>query len=474
MMRSKSPDQQRPPAAMTRTLRERRGFTLIELLVSMALLIVLMVSISEVFTISSDSATRIAADAEVLAASASFRETISDQVSKMTDGLLVIDCPAPTEPRAEIREGSRFLRLRHDRLVFMTHGDIGEYQSFTDPTRGDPTNVDRQTAGSAEALVYFGPGIPLTRRSMPAQNILSGLDDPVLTASEWVFLHRSILLMLETNADTEPSWTPPDMDVLATMLSGGSLDPGFLDGTMDAVISDTTRRANAQTIAGIILRKPFSDLLSATPSIAALWEPSLAPRSVTVANAASLDYYTRGGSNFIPRLADLRIEWTDGRRIDPLGPDGIAGSGDEDTRTRWFGLRPDPQFDVSNAVLNNIATTQIPNVAVRRQDVASYGGGRFADSTQEEVDAFRDRIEWDTATGSAPNTAYRAIWRGDTWQYRPKALRFTYRIYDGGNRLKQGVEVDLDEDGDPDPDGTGASRLFTRFGRRFSVVVMLP
>jgi len=464
---------------MTTARPLRGGFTLIELLVSMLLLVIIMVSISEVFKISSDSATRIAADAEILTASAAFRETVSDQISKMTDGLLVIDCPAPmgpTDQRAEIRGGKRFLRLRHDRLVFMTHGDVGEYQSFTDPTRGDPVNVNmKQTANSAEALVYFGPGIPLTKRSIPALTITGGLADATLTASEWVFLHRSILLMLEKDVNADPSWTPPDMDVLNSgMLNGGPLFAGFMDGTMDAVVSSLTRRADTRTIADIILGKQFSDLLSANPSIEALWEPSLAPRSVSLGNPASLDHYTRSGSNFIRHLADFRIEWTDGRRIDPLGPDGIISSGDEDLRTRWFGLRPDPLFDVSNTVLDNIATTQIPNIAVRRQDVISYGGGRFADSTQEEMDAFRNKIEWDNGVGPAANTAYRAIWRGDTWQYRPKALRFTYRIYDRDNRLKQAVEVDLDDDGDPDPDGPNTARLFTRFGRRFSVVVMLP
>lgn len=467
MMRLRSQNRRLPPTATT-TPRSHKGFTLIELLVSMALMIVLMISISEVFSISSDSATRIAADAEILAASAAFRETVSDQMSKMTDGLLVIDCPAPMGPssqRAEIRGGDRFLRLRHDRLVFMTHGDIGEYQSFTDPTRGDPTNVNTQTAGSAEALVYFGPGIPLSRRSIPATT-LGGLDDVTLTASEWVFLHRSILLMLEKDANADPSWTPPNMDFIAGgMLNGGNLPLGFLRGRMDAVVSGNARRANTRTVADIILAKPFSDLLSDSPSIEALWQPSLAPRSVTLANIARLDHYTRSGSSFVRHMADFRIDWTDGRRIDPLGGD---------LRTRWFGLRPDPDFNVSNGVLNSIATTQIPNIAVRRQDVVSYGGGRFADSTQEEVDAFSNKIEWVNTTGSAANTAYRAIWRGDTWRFRPKALRFTYRIYDGKNRLKQAVEVDLDEDGRPDPDGSGTPRLFTRFGRRFSVVVMLP
>ena len=478
MTRQRTKNRRLPPTAAG-LQQLRRGFTLIELLVSIALLIVLMVAIARVFSISSDSATRVAADTEVLAASAAFRQTVSDQIDKMTDGLLVINCPAPTPPEGEIRGGQRFLRLRHDSVVFMTHGDVGEYQSFTDPTRGDPANFGKQTANSAEALVYFGPGLPLPNRTLQLQP--QPLDSGTLTASEWVFLHRSILLLLEKDANADPLWMPPDMDALTA--PGGLLnDPGgvsfamspFYDGMMDAVVSSPTQRADTGTIADIILGKPLSDLLSADPSIAGLWQPGLAPRTASVGNSNRLDFYARSGASFIRHLADLRIEWTDGRRVDPLGPDGMPDTGDEDLSTRWFGLRPDPAFTVDNGVLDNITTAQIPDIAVRRQDVVAYTGGGFADSTQEEIDAFRDKIEWDTGTGSAPDTAYRAIWRGDTWRFRPKALRFTYRIYDGANRMKQTAQVDLNENGDPDPDGPGPSRLFTRFGRQFTVVVKLP
>ncbi|MFQ5501469.1 MAG: type II secretion system protein [Phycisphaerae bacterium] len=470
----------RSRSAAPHSLFNTRAFTLAELLVSIALLIVTMAALSQVFTIASDVTTRTTAHSELLAASAAFRETASDQLSKLSpDGLLIIESPPPAPtPRREVQEGPLFLRPRHDRLVFLTHGDIDEYQSFTDPRRGMPSNT---TAAASQALVYFGPGTPLTETDNPLQprplandaNLLSR----TLTASEWVFLHRSILLMLE-DANPDPAvWNPPTMDALAApggMLDGGPLRAEFLQGRMDAIVSGNNRVANARSFAQLILGKALdnTDLLSADPSIASLWTPSHAPRSATTNNFNNRDYYTRGGSSFISGLADFRIQWTDGRSIDSLGPDGVAATGDEGG-TVWFGLRPDPTFIVNNIA---ITTGQVPNIAYRRQDFDQPPNT----PTPDEAEAFgiaagsQNRIEWTPTNGADVNAAYRAIWRADTWRFRPKALRFTYRLYDAGNRLKQTTEIDLDEDGDADPDGTAPPAIITRFGRPFSIVVKLP
>ncbi len=471
------------PFAIRHSLFPTRGFTLVELLVSIALLIVTMAALSQVFTIASDVTSRTTAHSELLAASAAFRETASDQLSKLSpDGLLIIESPPPAPtPRREVQEGLLFLRPRHDRLVFLTHGDIDEYQSFTDPRRGDPSNPAGATAAASQALVYLGPGTPLTETDNPLQprpladdaNLLSR----TLTASEWVFLHRSILLMLEDVNPPDPNWNPPTMDNLTApggMLDGGPLRAEFLQGEMDAIVSGNNRVANARSFAQLILGKALdnTDLLSADPSIASLWTPSRAPRSATMNNFNNRDYYTRGGSSFIPGLADFRIQWTDGRSIDSLGPDGVAATGDEGG-TVWFGLRPDPTFIVNNS---DITTGQVPNIAYRRQDFDQAPNT----PTPDEAEAFgiatgsQNRIEWTPTNGADVNAAYRAIWRADTWRFRPKALRFTYRLYDTGNRLKQTTEIDLDEDGDADPDGPAPPAIITRFGRPFSIVVQLP
>lgn len=473
-----------------------RGFTLIEILVTAALLIITMAAMIQIFNVTSDTTTRTTANSAVMARSAAVREALSDQVSKMSPGLLIIESPMPTSVRAETEDGFRMWRLRHDRLVFLTTGDVDEYQSFTDPTRADPNGavaMDQKprTATSSEALVYFGPGTPLTISTGPVRPARIDDDtDPagaVLTASEWVFLHRAILLNLDIDPNADPAWNPTTMSQVTAaggMLNGGPLRPEFQNGSMDVIVSDTVGGypATARAFASLILSKipGPADLLGETPSIASLWQPSYAPRNANMQNVNLLNYYTRSGSNFVPGLADFRIEWTDGGSIDPLGPDGIPFTGDEDLRTRWFGLRPDPTFDIDDTTLNGIISgtgPELPYVAVRRQDFTT-------DTRNDAATAFgiapgtQNRIEWSrNGNGSGTDSAYRAIWRLDTWQHRPKALRFTYRIFDDGNRLKQTTEIDLNENGDFDPDdgpNDQQRRLIMRWGRSFSVVVPVP
>lgn len=454
----------------------RRGFTLLEVMVSVALLIVVMAAISRVFTISSDATARTTANTRVTAANAAVRQALTDQVAKMVSrGILIIDCPKPTHSRCEIKKGERQFRLQHGSMVFLAAGDVGEYQSFTDPTRGRPDNPTLKTAESSEAIVYFGPGTPLTRLEVPPlPQYVDGVNhlSQALPAADWIFQQRTILLLLEKSLAADPLFNPPRLDDLTTgagMLNGGPLLPEFRDGSMDAIVSGPDMQANARTIADYVLGLPLdgTDLLSAHPSIEALWKPSFAPSTATMNNTNNRDYYTRSGFNFVPHLADFRIEWTDGRQIDALGPDGLPGTGDEAPETRWFGLRPDPNFVVTKTVLDELATTDIPYIARRRIDVVN-------DTTQEELDAYA-RVEWASARNVPdPNAAYRAIWRADTWDSRPKALRFTYRIYDAGNRMAQDTTVDLDEDGIYDPDDSEFRRTMRRYGRRFSIVVPVP
>lgn len=88
-----------------------------------------------------------------------------------------------------------------------------------------------------------------------------------------------------------------------------------------------------------------------------------------------------------------------------------------------------------------------------------------------------------TSTGITPDASsvapdvdagYRAVWRIDNWQYRPKALRFTYRLYDAGLRLSADTTVDLNENGIADPDFAPSKAIVKRLGQEFSIVVALP
>jgi hypothetical protein len=183
----------------------------------------------------------------------------------------------------------------------------------------------------------------------------------------------------------------------------------------------------------------------------------------------------------MPRVADFRVEWTDGG-VDLLGAD-LDPNTPDDGGTRWFGLRPDPT-DLSGAEVDNITSgAPMRHIAVQRQDAFIYIDPTLTPEAQADVqaaeqalnDVYRDKVEW-SPDGNAGTTtaAYRAIWRGDTWQYRPKALRISYRLYDDNDRLRQSGETDFNRDGEADSDGVLPKRQVLRAGREFSVVVRVP
>lgn len=478
------------------------GFTLIELMVVMTILGLTIVAASQLFTITSDATVRTDANAQVIQRSRQINERLEDQVGKLAnESMLIINCPRPIFGVAENKASLRW-PMRWDSLVLVTRGDNDEYESFIDRRRGSFADPMLSPATSSEAIVYFGPGLPLTTDPNSFVTPLT-LNDPQLTAQEWMFLHRSILLLLEKrddipNGSFDPTVTIPRIsDQLAAggifnNPTIGTLLGVYRDNSIDVLVSDDNLQASAASVSDIILQKDlFADLLSDNPSIAPLWQPSWAPRTVRVENnfRNARDHYTRSGSNFMPGLADFRIEWTDGG-VDTLGADlnpgpdingdGIRdGTGDEGG-TRWFGLRESPGLpadsNMTDAVIDNVTNrlnpTPLPNVAIMRSNPVLFPEG---------ADAYQ-AVEWSELDSNIGiNAAYRAIWRGDTWDLRPKALRFTYRLYDDGNRLKQNTPIDLDRDGDFDPDDNGfpfqpdvTRRELVRFGREFSVVVKLP
>jgi hypothetical protein len=221
----------------------------------------------------------------------------------------------------------------------------------------------------------------------------------------------------------------------------------------------------------------------------ALWQPSWAPLTASLSDPVNApDYYARTGSTFLPRLADFRIEWTDGRRIDPDGEDNSQNTSDdqEGMLTRWFGLAPadtrlfpaTPQPDPANPGAMNAVEYQARMRRIADPNNPSNPDAANPDNrpdgTDAETNAFAN-VEWSpTGIGPDASAAYRAVWRADTWHYRPKALRFTYRIYDSGNRLQQKSTTDLNENGIPDPDTGAGKAVVTRFGQEFSIVVPVP
>ncbi|HVP11631.1 MAG TPA: hypothetical protein VMV94_10635 [Phycisphaerae bacterium] len=443
------------PDAAQRLRRGALAFTVIELLVSMAVLIVAILALATVFDLSSETTGRTVAHAEAMEESAAVQQRFTDLLSKIEPGLLIIESPPPTLARSEIPEGDRLFRQRRDCLVFVAMGPPGAFQSFTDPTRWTPA-LPTEPASSREALIYLGPGIPLTDSVPPKER---PFDDDVLRipAVEWVFAHRAILLLADDPGHV--GWAPPNMNVIVNGLLGGgtllSAAPTIRQGQMDAVVSSTAYRADGLTIIDEINRKPASDLVSATPTFAGLWDANVTPTSASL-DPNALDHYPRSGFTLQPRLADFRIEWTDGR--DNLGA--------PDYGTRWFGLRPNYAEPVPVDATGHIVADQIQYRAQCRHH-APY----VADATPDERAAFETKIECSSpgdSGGPDVNERYRAVWRADTWQYRPKALRFTYRIYDAQNRLKQLASADLNEDGVAD------TNPIARWGQEFSIVVPIP
>ena len=489
------PNQARRLATMTghRTIRvRRRAFTLLEISVSIGLLLIAMVTVAGILHLSSEAAGRTAAHARVLEASTALQHELTDKLNRIVPGLLIIESPPPTLARADVREGPKYYRLRRDRLVFIaSYAGEGAFESFTDPTRGTPANPNFAPSSSSDALMYFGPGIPVIGDGSPAgsrRDIEYGSDDPTLAASEWMFLHRAVLF-LQTDPPA-PGWFPPDVSIFTSvggMLDGGDLSSSaallpFFDNRMDAVVPDPSGISpnGSALIAYINNRVAFPGAFAglfhgASPPAAALWQPSLAPVTVSYSDPANVDYFNRSGSNFSTRLADFSIEWTDGGRVDPLGPDNTPASGDEDFRTRWFGLAPDvtdtpdlasPDSLQFQARLRGASTVNNPS----NPNPANPDNEPFATS------AFQNRIEWSPIGVTTDTDArYRAVWIGNDYElFRPKALRFTYRIFDANNRLSDETTLDLNDDGIPDPDASSTPFLVRRWGLEFSIVVPLP
>ncbi|MEE8169176.1 MAG: hypothetical protein V3T70_01385, partial [Phycisphaerae bacterium] len=110
--------------------------------------------------------------------------------------------------------------------------------------------------------------------------------------------------------------------------------------------------------------------------------------------------------------------------------------------------------------------------------LAAFGGTSGADPQENRVFGQLgsaanppSQIEFVTvglnSIGVAPN--YRAVWTPNTWVFRPKALRFTFRVYDSADRIVNEVQVNQ-APWSNNPPLVPAKR----YGQEFSFVVEVP
>lgn len=491
------------------------AFTLIELMVSVALLVAVILMVAQIFDISTKAATRTNAQSEVFSQATAFRERITADISRMLPGLLVIESPPPTPVRAEVPGGEVIYRLRQDRLVFIAGGAPGQYESLTDPARGEaytgapPTGTysihpgNWTPSASSAALMYYGPAEPIDALGNPRQLDAPGDPRPP-SASEWVFVNRALLIGSEPNAGAgyfgntvtpQPAWWPQFQqwrNIMGTdwtnfynsLTAAGPLTvpANYLNGSMDVMFPFPPFPPNAVPMSALELidrlNTKLSGAFAGSPGVQIedLWQPGRAPVTASMRDPTAYDFYKRNGANFMPRMADIRIEWTDGRSINPPPP--YTAAVPADLRTRWFGLTcdttntPDPSNPGS---LNSLSYT-----AQRRADPVNNANNYYTGTSvssdiinayNTETDVFANRIEWGASSGNFAQ--YRAVWRKDNWQYRPKALKITYRLFDAANKMEADSTVDLDDDDLADPEG-GTPYVVHRYGQEFSLIIPVP
>lgn len=457
-------------------LRRPSAFTLVEALVSVGLLVAVMAAVAQVFSLSSKASARTLAQAETLEAANAFEQAVRRQISRLRpNGLLIIDSP-PAVVQGDIVNGER-LPLRNDRLVLLASGAPTQFESVTDRGLPSPTNPNNNASSgtgraftSGDALVYFGPALPDGRALV---------DVP---GRQWIVSKRVVLLGVPANAFTSFTTETPlatyPLDMIPTAPAQGLYNCGI-----DAVLESP-----AELLDGIgRIRERLLATVNGT-TIHGLLDASACPTDVnTVVPTGptnNLDYYARTGFALQARIADVRIEWSDGSFIDPrdlqdsepipnLTSDGLP----DNAGTQWYGAPRDTgESRLYTAGVRrgwsapDIAPVPSGDVCEKWRWLQFYDAGAVL--PESAVTAFAraanaGRIESD---GGIPNqNSYRAIWTQETWAFRPKALRFTFRAYDKLDRLTNVEPVDTTVPAD----GTNDANV-RRFGLEYSFVVKLP
>ncbi len=444
-----------------------RGFTLIEALVAVALMLAVMLAIARVFEMTSLASGRTIGQSETVEAAAAFEQAVRTQISRIKsdspDSLLLIESPTPLIDMPETLDGAPVFSLRHDRIVFIAqHNEAEGFRSLTDrsipsnnPPIGPGAGQNRQAYSSPEALIYFGPGDP------------DGRGLPNAPAKDWLLSQRIVLLGARPLALATPRFTSFSNDVPPPqypIFPGLSVYPALLRCGVDAV---------QETSDELVTRIAFNPINSSP----GLWDLTVCPSSVTVTDPADPIYYGRAAFNLLPRIADLRIEWTDGSAVDPRP---AAGGGLLNPSTQWFGQNRDT-VGVRGFLRPRDPAGPSGDVCSKREWLWEFDpvppGPILPDSAPtaygHPVVGTVGEIETEGVN------AYRAVWNRATWAFRPKALRFTFRVYDSQNHLSESdaynqapwapVPTWLNSSDPRTPGGR-----VRRYGLEYSFVVNLP
>jgi type II secretory pathway pseudopilin PulG len=437
----------------------RAAFTLIEALVSVALLLAIMLAVAQVFSMSSTASGRAIGQAETIEAAAVFEQAVRSQLARLKpSSLLIIESPPPLLAHPESDLGPAAFSIRHDRLVFIAAGAADEFQSATDREQPSSNYPGGRPFTSSEAFIYFGPGDP------------DGQGLPNVPARDWLISQRVILLGADAGAFRSFTGEAP-------LPAGGLPDPfvpppqGIYACGIDAV--DGTA---AQVVAQALTR-----LGSGLP-IRGYWDLTRCPTRLGIDPPGNpsdqLNYYRRAAFNLQNRIADLRIEWTDGSPVDPRPQPGpplgdFATYQPIDPATQWFGQRR----DTSGARGWTDPAPAFDNVS---GDVVEHAlwWARFSAAGAPVPPALPVGplgVEFYGTYASPAEVRYRAIWTPVTWDARPKALRFTFRVYDAQDRLATEEAYDQTPWTTPTPYAVaGQPVAVKRSGLEYSFVVRLP
>lgn len=397
--------------------RSPAAFTLTELMVSVAVLMIAMVAVGYIFTSVSKTSGITTGTIELTDTIETMRQTMQADLDAMAPGILIIDSPDPlslsngtvSEPTFivdAVGEEATY-PCRRDRLVFLTSTAPGTYQSWVDPTES-----------SGEAIIHYGhAGHYYPKR---------GVVDPTWlapTAYERMLLRRITLL--------------------GTQQGPAQFPLGLITGTPEQLRIHLSAEDSVQETLSDLLTRLRDPDYETTADIRMMYARSLAGESTSnvyygVLNMADFTEEfkavwrreLRHCFEFLPRVGDFIVEWTDG---------AIAVGGGR----LWYGLELDGNHDgdLDDPVDVIPMSGATGNGADEWRADALYGGFSF-EQRPELV--------------SPPDYAgYRAVWRvdGDTWHLRPKALRITVRLYDANKRI-----LDADE----------------RLGREYSFVLQVP
>ncbi len=437
----------------------RAGFTLIEALVSVALLLAIMLAVAQVFSMSSTASGRAIGQAETLEAAAVFEQAVRRQLARLKpSSLLIIESPPPLLAHPESELGPAAFTVRHDRLVFIAAGAADEFQSATDRKQPSANNPGFQPFTSSEAFIFFGPGDP------DGRGLLN------VPARDWLISQRVILLGAAGAFTSFTGEAPPP---------GNGLPDPFVPVPLQGIYAcgiDAVQDTGVQVVALTLSR------LSNGLTIRGFWDLTRCPTRLGIdppGNPSDQpNYYRRAAFNLQNRIADLRIEWTDGSPVDPRPQPGpplgdFATYQPIDPATQWFGQRRDTSgatgWTDPAPALNNVSGDVVEH---------ELWSARFAAVGAPVPPALPVGplgVEFHGTYASAAEVRYRAIWTPATWDARPKALRFTFRVYDAQDRLATEEAYDQTPWTTPTPYAVGGQAVAVkRSGLEYSFVVRLP